>query len=80
MELGFDNQYLEAEHCELVNSVQSGSPAESAGLRAGDRIIEINGRHIENAFSITNVWARHHPGDTVKLTIQRAACFCAVRH
>jgi len=72
VELGFDNQYLEAEHCELVKSVQSGSPAESAGLSAGDRIIEINGRHIENAFSLSDVWAMHHPGDAVELTIERA--------
>ena len=71
VELGFDNEYIDAQHCELVKSVQSGSPAESAGLRAGDRIIEINGRHIENAFSITNFWSKHHPGDTVNLTIQR---------
>ena len=72
VELGFDNEYLEAEHCELVDSVQSGSPADSAGLRAGDRIIEINGRHIENSSSIPNVWVLHHPGDSVNLTIQRS--------
>jgi sigma-B regulation protein RsbU (phosphoserine phosphatase) len=71
VELGFDDEYLDAQHCELVKSVQEDSPAESAGLRAGDRIIEINGRHIENAFSITNFWSKHHPGDTVNLTIQR---------
>ena len=57
VELGFDNEYLAAEHCELVKSVERGSPAESAGLRTGDRIIEINGRHIENAFSITDFWS-----------------------
>jgi sigma-B regulation protein RsbU (phosphoserine phosphatase) len=72
VELGFDNEYVEAEHCELVHSVRSGSPAENAGLRAGDRIIEINGRHVENASSISEVWFRQRPGDTVKLTIQRA--------
>ena len=72
VELGFNNQYLEAEHCELIKGVQSGGPAESAGLRAGDRIVEINGHHIENAFSLRNVWAMHHPGDAVELTIERA--------
>jgi sigma-B regulation protein RsbU (phosphoserine phosphatase) len=71
VELGFDNEYLDAQHCELVQSVQRGSPAESAGLKAGDRIIEINGRHIQNALSVTNFWSRHHPGDSVNLTIQR---------
>jgi sigma-B regulation protein RsbU (phosphoserine phosphatase) len=72
VELGFDNQYVEAEHCELVQSVHKGSAAESAGLRAGDRIIAIDGRRIANSFSISDVWAAHHPGDAVDLTIQRA--------
>ena len=34
VELGFDSQYLGAEHCVLLESVQKGSPAERAGLRA----------------------------------------------
>jgi phosphoserine phosphatase RsbU/P len=72
VELGFSNEYLSADHCELVKSVQRGSPAERAGLRAGDRIIAINGRRIENAFSLLKVWSEDHPGDTVKLTIRRA--------
>ena len=72
VELGFDDQYLEAEHCELVKSVQRGSSVESAGLSAGDRILEINGRPIENPFSLRDVWDRRHPGDAIKLTIQRA--------
>jgi sigma-B regulation protein RsbU (phosphoserine phosphatase) len=72
VELGFDNQYLQAEHCELVKSVQSGSPAESAGLTAGDRVIAINGLPIENPSSMSDVWAVHRPGDAVNLTIQRA--------
>jgi serine phosphatase RsbU (regulator of sigma subunit) len=71
VELGFDNRYLDAQHCELVLRVNKDSPAESAGLKAGDQIIEINGRPIENAFSITNFWSKHRPGDTVNLTIQR---------
>jgi len=71
VQLGFDIEYLDARHCQLVRRVDRGSPAESAGLKAGDRIIEINGRHIENALSTVNVWSKHHPGDTVNLTIQR---------
>lgn len=71
VELGFENEYLAAGHCELVRGVDKGSPAESAGLRAGDRIMAIDGRPIENAFSVINFWSQHHPGDTVNLTIQR---------
>jgi len=72
VELGFDDHYLKAEHCDLVDGVYSGSPAERAGLRAGDRIVEINGRPLENASYMGDVWAAHHPGDAVELTIQRA--------
>ncbi len=72
VELGFDNEYVNADHCELVGSVQRDSPADRAGLRAGDRITAINGRPIENAFSLSDAWAVHHPGDAVELTVERA--------
>ena len=71
VELGFDDQYVESRHCQLVKVVQNDSPAEKAGLRAGDCILGINGRIIENAYSLNEVWARHQPGDAVELTIQR---------
>jgi hypothetical protein len=44
VELGFDNEYVESGHCQLVRSVVSGSPAQRAGLRSGDRILGIDGR------------------------------------
>jgi sigma-B regulation protein RsbU (phosphoserine phosphatase) len=72
VQLGFDNQYVASSHCELVRGVENDSPAEKAGLRAGDCILGINGRRIENAYSLIEVWARHQPGDAVELTIQRA--------
>jgi sigma-B regulation protein RsbU (phosphoserine phosphatase) len=72
VELGFDSQYLGAEHCVLLESVQKGSPAERAGLRAGDRIIGINGHPIESAISLGDVWAIPHPSEPVELTIQRS--------
>jgi sigma-B regulation protein RsbU (phosphoserine phosphatase) len=72
VELGFDNQYVASEHCELVRSVVRNSPAEEAGLRAGDRILGINGRPLESVYSLEDVWARHQPGDSVELTIKRA--------
>src|SRR5690242_3236077 len=71
VELGFDNKYLPTERAELVQSVQSGSPAEHAGLRAGDRITAINGAPLRAEDSITAVWSVHKPGDAVELTVQR---------
>ncbi|HZU44521.1 MAG TPA: SpoIIE family protein phosphatase [Terriglobales bacterium] len=71
VELGFDNKYLPTESAELVQSVQPGSPAEHAGLRAGDRIVAINGSPLQAEDSITAVWSVHKPGDSVELTVQR---------
>lgn len=71
VELGFDNKYLPTDRAELVQSVQPGSPAEHAGLRAGDRIVAINTAPLQGEDSITAVWSVHKPGDAVELTVER---------
>jgi sigma-B regulation protein RsbU (phosphoserine phosphatase) len=71
VELGFDNKYIPAERSELVKSVVPGSPAERAGMKTGDRIVQINGAPLKAEDSITRVWLQHKPGDTVDLTIRR---------
>jgi sigma-B regulation protein RsbU (phosphoserine phosphatase) len=70
--MGFDAQYLGTEQSEMVRSVQKGSSVEKAGLSTGDRIIAIDGHGIESPFYLADVWDRHHPDETVRLTIQRA--------
>ena len=70
VELGFDNKYLLEDHSQLVQSVVPGSPAERAGIKAGDRIIRINGAPLE-ADSLVRIWIQHKPGDSVELAIQR---------
>ncbi|MGC2109676.1 MAG: SpoIIE family protein phosphatase [Candidatus Korobacteraceae bacterium] len=70
MELGFDSQYLPAEHSLLVQSVVRGSPAEQSGVKPGDHIIRINGTPLEED-SLERVWLQHHPGDSVELAVQR---------
>jgi S1-C subfamily serine protease len=62
VELGFDNKYLQLEHCELVQSVLQGSPAERAEMRRGDRINRVNRSALEDERSLTLIWAQHKPG------------------
>ncbi|MEJ2009134.1 MAG: PDZ domain-containing protein, partial [Acidobacteriota bacterium] len=69
VELGFDTVYVSSGRCQLVKSVQSGSPAERAGLKPGDRIVAINGRPIRGPHTINFVWSWQKPGNTVKLAV-----------
>jgi len=71
VELGFENSHLQAEHADRVDSVLKDSPAERAGLRPADRILQVDGKPIEDAAYIGRVWMKHKPGETVRLTIQR---------
>ena len=51
VELGFNlhhnPEYDEKTHSQSVEDVAEGSPAERAGLRAGDRVIAVNGRALD---------------------------------
>src|SRR5579871_4442364 len=71
VQLGFDNEYQPAEHAELILSVYKNSPAEKAGLLAGDRIVAIDGRRITDKNSQARSWLQHRPGDLIHLTVQR---------
>ena len=54
-----------------VESVKSGSPAEQAGLKAGDIVTAIDGKSVANADDLTALVATYKPGDTAKLTVKR---------
>ena len=49
-----------------------GSPAEQAGLRAGDQIIALNGHKVTSYRMFDVLWSRSHPGDAVDVTVRRA--------
>jgi serine protease Do len=55
----------------LVNSVQSGSPADKAGIRRGDVITSVNGAAIKDSNTLRNDLAQMAPGATPKLTVIR---------
>lgn len=56
----------------VLVAVQSGSPAESAGLRPGDIVMEVNGHPIRRSQELTNALGVLVVGDSVSLRILRA--------
>jgi Do/DeqQ family serine protease len=55
----------------LVSAVQPGSPAERAGLRRGDVILEIDGASVSDSNALRNHVARLKPGTTASLKVVR---------
>jgi sigma-B regulation protein RsbU (phosphoserine phosphatase) len=76
VELGFNsqhvNQYDGTTHCMKVFDVVPNSPAERAGLRAGDHIIGVDGNALTTSAPFDLAYARGKPGDAVTFSIQRA--------
>jgi Do/DeqQ family serine protease len=66
-----DQLGLESLEGALVRSVLPGSPAEKAGLDAGDFVIEYNGNRIEDAQELIYEVARTAPGEKATLKIIR---------
>jgi S1-C subfamily serine protease len=56
----------------LVSAVTHGSPAEKAGLKPGDVILQMNGTAVNDTNTLRNQVATTAPGTDVTLTILRA--------
>jgi len=54
-----------------ITGVRAGSPAEQAGLMAGDVITAIGAKHIANLYDMTDALRAHQPGDTVVIVSRR---------
>lgn len=55
----------------LVSQVVPGKPAEKAGIKAGDIILEFNGKPIEDAAQLKNVVGQTKVGSPAKVTVWR---------
>ena len=55
----------------LLADVRPGSPAEKAGIRGGDQLVEIAGTRIENLYDMTYALQDHKPGETVDVVVIR---------
>lgn len=52
-------------------AISSGSPAEKAGLKEDDIVLEFNGERITEDNSLSKIMLKYNPGDTVSLKILR---------
>ena len=57
----------------LVGAAQAGTPAAEAGLSAGDLIIGFNGTPIRSSGDLIAALAGAHPGEEVRVTVQRGS-------
>jgi len=55
----------------LLEGVAPGSPAEQAGLKAGDRIVGVMGQRVRNIEELTSLYEKMEPGKPVEFTIIR---------
>jgi Tol biopolymer transport system component len=55
----------------LLADVRAGGPADLAGIRGGDRIIEMAGTRIENLYDMTFALQDHKPGETIDVVVVR---------
>ena len=62
---------LPVDHGVLIASVTSNGPAATAGLKAGDVIIQIDNTQVTDVQSMGDALLSKSPGDTVAVTINR---------
>jgi PDZ domain-containing secreted protein len=54
-----------------ISQVVPGSPAEDAGLRAGDIVVAVDGTQIDRQHDLAGLIGQYEPGDRITLQIQR---------
>jgi hypothetical protein len=55
----------------LLTGVTAGSPADKAGIRGGDVIVQVGGNEIHSLQDLQDALVSHKPGDIVKITVRR---------
>ncbi|HEY7161436.1 MAG TPA: PDZ domain-containing protein, partial [Acidobacteriota bacterium] len=55
----------------IISSVQNGTPADDAGLKRYDIILELNGNKVESEDQFRRIIADTPPGESVKLKVMR---------
>ena len=55
----------------LVVDVAAGGPADRAGLRRGDVVLEVGRQPVNDGATLARALSRMHPGDSVLLYVHR---------
>jgi S1-C subfamily serine protease len=69
--LGIRPGYNEGETGVLVEGVSPGEAAEKAGIKLGDRIVEMGGKPVQNIEGYMQLMGTLKPGTTIDLTVLR---------
>jgi len=62
---------LERSQGALINGVSPGSPADKAGIQAGDIVLKVDTKSIKNSAELPFVIGRYRPGDAINLLVVR---------
>jgi len=54
-----------------LSGVREGSPAERAGLQAGDVVVGFGGEEVTDIYTYTYALRDHEPGDVVEIVVER---------
>jgi hypothetical protein len=63
----------------LVTEVERGGPADRAGVKPGDRLVKLAGVGITTQEQMRHALARHKPGETIDVEVQRDGNVAALR-
>ena len=69
--LGTVPSYGESTDGMKLDAVRAGSPAEAAGLKAGDKIVKLAGRDVRNVYDYTQALSAMKAGETYEVEVVR---------
>jgi serine protease Do len=64
-------EYFEVKEGVLISDVEKDTPAEKAGLKAGDVIVKVDDEDVESPSDVSQIIRKHEEGDKVEIAVVR---------